>query len=196
MSDFRDEYLYAPDPFADVESSYAENGIGRTFASLVFTYKPKTVVEFGVLNGYSTLWFGKAMKELDHRGIVIGYDLWEKYEHKKGCLAEVAQRIEEAGLEHQVRLGEADIFEWAKNPEPFDILHVDISNDGDKLLRVYEMLKGRPETKGALMVFEGGTEERDNIKWMKKYNRKPIIGCGVPYEVIVTYFPGLSMVRL
>jgi predicted O-methyltransferase YrrM len=196
MESFKNRYLIEADPFADVPSSYTQNELGKKLASVVFQEKPKNVVEFGVLNGYSTLWMGKAIQALDNRGRVQGYDLWDDYEHKHGEFTEVAQRIIDNDLCDWVYLGKVDIFEWAQHPQPFDLLHVDISNDGEKLEKLYHMLKGRPQTKGALMVFEGGTPERDEVEWMKKWNKKPICSTNIPYIVIDERFPGLSVVRL
>jgi predicted O-methyltransferase YrrM len=189
-------YLIEPDPFRHLESSYTQNEMGKKLASLVLQEKPKIVIEFGVLNGYSTLWLGKAVSVLNNRGHVYGYDLWENYEHKHGDFATVSNRILENNLGDWITLGELDIFDWAANPDPFDLLHVDISNDGDKLQKLYDMLKDRPQTKGALMVFEGGTPERDQIEWMVKYNKKPICETTIPYTVIDERFPGMSIVRL
>jgi hypothetical protein len=69
---------------------------------------------------------------------------------QSGEFAEVSQRIIDNDLCDWVYLGKVDIFEWAQHPQPFDLLHVDISNDGEKLEKLYHMLKGRPQTKGAL----------------------------------------------
>jgi len=193
---FKDTYLITEDIFKDVSSSYVENELGKKLASLIYQEKPKNVVEFGVLNGYSTLWFGKAISSLANRGHVYGYDLWDDYEHKHGVFADVQKRIVDNDLSDWITLGKMDIFEWAKHPPGFDLLHVDISNDGEKLERLYNLLKDRPQTKGALMVFEGGTKERDEVEWMKKYNKKPITETNIPYIVIEERFPGLSVVRL
>jgi len=60
-------YLIEPDPFRHLESSYTQNEMGKKLASLVLQEKPKIVIEFGVLNGYSTLWLGKAVSVLNNR---------------------------------------------------------------------------------------------------------------------------------
>lgn len=189
-------YLIEPDPFANVPSSYTQNELGKKLASLVLQEKPKNIVEFGVLNGYSTLWLGKAVASLNNRGHVYGYDLWDDYDFKYGSFEDVKLRIKHYELEDWITLGKMDIFEWAEDPLPFDLLHVDISNDGEKLEALYNLLKGRPQTSGAVMVFEGGTEERDQVEWMIKYGKKPICQANIPYTVIDERFPGLSLVRL
>ena len=48
------------------------------------------------------------------------------------------------------------------------------------------------------MIFEGGTEERDNIEWMLKYNKTPInsIKEEINYVVLNESFPSVSKVLL
>jgi len=47
--------------------------------------------------------------------------------------------------------------------EDFDLLHLDISNDGKTVTDVFNRIKSKIEN-GSTMIFEGGTEERDNIE--------------------------------
>jgi hypothetical protein len=54
-----------------------------------------------------------------------------------------------------------------------DFLHMDISNDGDILKKTIECWGPKIST-GGIIAFEGGSVERDNVEWMKKYHRKPI----------------------
>jgi hypothetical protein len=85
-----------------------------------------------------------------------------------------------------------DYFEWLKNPESFDLIHLDISNTGDTILKTYNLLP-----KGSIVMFEGGSIERDNIEWMKKYNATPInsIKNTIDYQVIDSNFPSLSIFK-
>jgi hypothetical protein len=48
------------------------------------------------------------------------------------------------------------------------------------------------------MIFEGGSVERDNIEWMKKYNKVPInsIKNIINYEVLNQNFPSISKILL
>jgi hypothetical protein len=47
---------------------------------------------------------------------------------------------------------------------------------------------------GKHILFEGGSIERDNVEWMKKYNKQPInsIKSFIQYEVISDKFPSIS----
>lgn len=48
----------------DIESSYRDNDLGRTLYDLVLKYKPKKIVEHGILFGYSTVAMAQALDEL------------------------------------------------------------------------------------------------------------------------------------
>jgi hypothetical protein len=54
-----------------------------------------------------------------------------------------------------------------------DFLHVDLSNDGDSLRRTMEVWhpKLRP---GGMLLFEGGSAQRDQISWMQEFDKVPI----------------------
>lgn len=169
----------------DIESSYRENDLGRTLYDLVLEHKPTTVIEFGTLNGYSAVCIGLALKKLGH-GALISYDLWDEYKFKKGNKAHVEEVLVKYGVEDFVALKQGNFDTWV--PEPFDLMHVDISNDGSVLTRLQKKTVGM----GGLVLFEGGSPQRDRCEWMLKYNKQPMQSCGVRYEVINEDFPSLS----
>ncbi len=175
----------------DIESSYKENDIGRTLYELVLRLKPQKIVEFGILYGYSTVAMAMALDELGS-GHIHAYDLFEDYPFKHGTLEEVGDTVRRYGLSKYVTLEKKNFDEWLANPEPFDLLHVDVSNKGDTIERLYEAVSDRIYH-GATVIFEGGSEDRDNVDWMKKYNAKKINDSGVPFKVLNSRFPSLSM---
>ena len=83
--------------------------------------------------------------------------------------------------------------------EQFDLIHIDISNDGEKIKKIYDKLKSNNNIKNSIMLLEGGTEERDKVEWMEKFNKQKIYPLleskQVPYQIIVYDFPRLSMVK-
>lgn len=175
----------------EIESSYKDNNLGITLYNWVIYLKPKVIIDFGVLNGYSTIALAMACKE-NGFGKVKVYDLFEKYEYTRSNLETLIHNLKEYGLIDWVEIEQKNFFDWVKNPEQFDILHLDISNTGDIIKLAYDSLKG----KGGKLMFEGGSEARDRVGWMKVHNKKPINDCGVPYEVINPMFPSLSIVDL
>ena len=66
-----------------VPSSYRENNLGKTLYNYVLDHKPKLIIEFGSLHGYSAIAMGMALHELGE-GKLISYDLWDQYKWKHG----------------------------------------------------------------------------------------------------------------
>lgn len=162
-----------------LRSSYIENNYGAIFEKTVEIFMPHKVVEIGVLDGYSLLYMArgaKRSKEINnHLPVINAYDLWEDYEYKHGSALEVQELLDNHGVGNLVTLHKKDAFsvheEYAEHSVCF--LHVDISNDGDILNKIVERWDDKLSF-GGLFFFEGGSEERDNVEWMKKYNKKPI----------------------
>lgn len=163
-----------------MRSSYKENNYGSVLESLIYGLKPKKVVEFGVLDGYSTLHIAFALRfnaTLGHSSVFHAWDLWGNYRFNHGNREEVYQMLIDKGLDKFVILGTGDCIgdvvhkQYTNNS--IDFMHVDISNDGDKLLKVLDIWSDKIRS-GGIIAFEGGTSERDNVEWMKKYNKRPI----------------------
>ncbi len=179
-----------------IESSYKENDLGRSLFDIVLKQKPKKIIDFGVLDGYSTIAMAMALSTIEKeigswQGKIFAYDLWEKYPYKHVAKQQTIDNIKKYNLEKYVEFVEMDFFDWIKHPESFDLLHLDISNKGETIEMLYQAVRDQVEN-GSIVLFEGGTKERDNVEWMKKYNYKKISETKVPYEIINPSFPGLS----
>jgi predicted O-methyltransferase YrrM len=175
---------------SDIESSYQENDLGHTLYDLVLVNKPLKIIEFGVLYGYSTIAMAQALKVVG-KGKIDAYDLWTKYSYKHSTLSDTQANINNYGLTEYVNLLYGDFDSWV--PEPFDLMHIDISNTGETIEKAYEKLKSYL-AQGSIVVFEGGTLERDNVEWMKVFKKKPIRKTNINYKVINPDFPGLSQI--
>lgn len=186
--------------YKEIYSSYSKNNIGKNFREIILTYKPKKIIEFGVLDGYSTISMAQALKELKSDGNITAYDLWEKYPYKHSTKEKVVENLKRYDVYQYVTLKDGDIFEWVEKNEQFDLIHIDISNDGEKIRQIYNKLKLNKNCKNSIMLFEGGTKERDEVEWMTKFNKQKIyplsVSKEVPYELVTDLFPGLSMVKL
>lgn len=172
----------------DIPSSYRKNDLGKTLYDLVLSVKPNRIVEFGVLHGYSTVAMAMALDELG-KGKIKAYDLWDDYEHNHGVRWKVMVELMNRKLGKYVDLCYGDFQNW--DIEPCDMIHLDISNDGKTIRKAFEKIR-RANWNG-VFVFEGGSLERDEIEWMKKYKKLPISKCGVPYRLINSRFPSLSI---
>jgi len=155
-----------------VRTSYRENEFGEIFYKIVKSYKPQTIVELGILDGYSTLHLAQGL-HFNNSGHLYGYDLWDDYEYKHGNMDEVYEMLRDNGVSSYVTLFKGDAFdvhdEWAD--DTIDFLHVDISNDGRVIREIMELW--HPKVSG-IIAFEGGSEERDRVDWMLKYDKEPI----------------------
>jgi predicted O-methyltransferase YrrM len=190
-----------------IESSYATNNFGDIFYYTVQSRLPQLIVEFGILHGYSTYYLAKGLQaniSKQYTGKLISYDLFDQYEYNHGNREEVELLLNTYGLSQFVEIRQGNIFEVCNEFKDLsiDILHVDISNDGDILKKVVEYWDTKLQLQG-IILFEGGSEERDNIEWMKKYNKKSIrqeMDTNLIFKskyIIGTYekFPSLSVLR-
>lgn len=177
----------------DIDSSFHEHDLGRTLYDLVLEKRPKKIVEWGVLYGYSTVAMAMALDELGE-GHIVGYDLFDKYPFNHSTIEQTQGNIDRYGVSKHVTLRQGDFREWIKDPEQFDLLHVDISNHGDTIKELYEGVKDRVDA-GATVIFEGGvTGEREQIPWMVKYGLPKISESGVAYKVLDERFPSISQI--
>lgn len=171
----------------DLESSYEQHNIGKTLYDYVRFHKPKKVVDFGVLNGYSTIVIAQALRE-NGEGKVFAYDLFDDYEYKHSQRDILERNLKDYGMREWVEVEKKNFYDWIKDPDDFDMLHLDISNDGDIIDLLWEKFGGTDK----IILFEGGSEQRDRVGWMVKYNRKPINDSKAQFEVINKRFPSLS----
>ena len=178
-----------------IESSYYKNNIGETIYETIIKKQPKKVIEFGCLYGYSTVAIAMALRKLGG-GKLKCYDLWENYKYKHSTIKKTIQNIQSYGLNDYVDFVEMDYFDWLANPEDFDIMHLDISNTGDIILKTFHSLNEKIKN-GSIVLFEGGSEERDNVEWMIKYDSIPInsVKKETNYKVINSNFPSLSIIQ-
>ena len=179
----------------DIESSYRKNNLGQVLFDITSDYRPQKVVEFGVYRGYSTVCIAQAL-QMHEQGHIIACDLWEKYEFKHTAMDIAQSYLDEWGVEDRATLWQADYYQWLENPCRFDMLHLDISNNGDIIEQTLTKLAPQIEA-GAIVVFEGGSKERDEVEWMKKFNKRPInpLQEKFGFEILDERFPSLSIAR-
>lgn len=124
------------------------------------------VIEFGILDGYSLERFAK------HDSEVYAYDIFDEFQ---GNHAQKDTLEKKFSSYPNVHIMYGDFYEMHEQfeDESIDILHVDIANNGDvaEFMFKYYMRKLKPE---GVVLFEGGSEERDQVEWMRRYNKPPI----------------------
>lgn len=176
-----------------VPSSNASNNLGETLYRTVLQLKPAVVVEFGVLNGYSTMSIAQALRDL-RAGHLWSCDLWEDCPYHHGDRSEVTRALQAAELTEFVTLGKMDFWEWLRQPTRFDLLSIDIANCGRVVRAAADLLKGEI-ARDSVVIFEGGTTERDLVWWMVKYGREPIapLQGELGFRVLDERFPSWSI---
>lgn len=188
-----------------MHSSYAQHNYADVFKAVVSASQPTTCVELGCLEGYSTIAIARGLQENfskgGGRGHLDAHDLFETYQYRHSPMERTKQNIDEAGVGDFVTLHQGNAFQAHElyNEGQVHLLHIDISNTGDVLRTM--MKNWDPKmVLGGIILFEGGTEERDQVEWMKKYDM-PSIKVALETDPIIeknyvfgTYmqFPGLT----
>ena len=157
-----------------MKSSYNNSITYKEFLDgLVFCKNPKTIVEFGILEGLSLNSFiensGPSCK-------IKAYDIFEEF---NGNGANKDQLLKRFAKHENIMIEYGDYYKKYTEIEDssIDILHIDIANNGDVLEFTIEHYLPKL-SKNGLLIFEGGSNERDNIEWMNIYNKpkiRPII---------------------
>ena len=157
-------------------SSYAKNNLGEILLTHIKCFRPLVAVELGVLDGYSTSFIAQGLKVNKERwglnGHLDSYDLWESYQYRHGDFISVSNMLIDLDIKEFVTLHKGDAFEVWKNYQDKSVhfLHVDISNTGETL-RDIMVLWDRKIYQGSIILFEGGSEERDKEKWMIEHHK-------------------------
>ena len=79
--------------------------------------------------------------------------------------------------------------------EDFDLMHIDISNNGDVIKKIHTRLSQNKSIKTGPIFFEGGTQERDKVEWMIEYDKREMypLKDELSYDIVDSRFPGLSV---
>jgi len=154
-----------------MESSYQKNNYGEVFSFIVDAFKPVNCVELGVLNGYSAFHIGAQLRKIG-RGRLQVYDLFEDYPYRHSSEADVRELFKNCD---NVEIFKRDAFTVADlyQDRTVDFIHVDLSNTGDIVRKIMEQWDQKM-VQGGVVLFEGGSEERDCMEWMNKYSKEPI----------------------
>jgi len=154
-----------------MNSSYKNKDIdyGELIDAITFLQTPKSILEIGLLDGYSLQHF---IDNTDsNKTIINAYDIFDKF---NGNHANETMLNERFKNNHNVTINYGDFYELHKDIDIFyDIIHIDIANNGD--IYEYAIQNYLPKlTNSGLMILEGGSSERDDVYWMIKYNKPPI----------------------
>ena len=158
-----------------MKSSYSINLYGDLIRSLILVNKPKSILEIGVLDGFSTLIIASTIKKIKLKSKFDAYDLFENYQYNSSKYEDVLSLIKKFKLSKYVNLMNGDFLNIHKNYKnnSMDFAHVDISNNGNTINYFFEYYD-KIMKEGSIILFEGGSILRDEVHWMKKYINKTI----------------------
>lgn len=153
-----------------VHSTYKDHGYGNFFYALTRVLKPRQCVELGVLGGFSLLSVAAALRD-NGMGRIHGVDLFENYPHRNALYSRVQDHVRTCGLEKWSLIESAEAASAHAQHTDVDMLHVDLSNDGDTYRSTFGQWSGKVRQ---AILLEGGSVERDSVEWMKEYRKPPI----------------------
>ena len=158
------------------------------FDTILYLNKPKNILEIGILDGYSLELFAKYNNETK----IKAYDIFEEF---NGNHAKKNKLIEEFSEYSNVEINYGDFYELHKKIDSYDIIHIDIANNGDVFNYAIENYLPKLSEKG-VMILEGGSEERDDVEWMIKYNKPKINPVIQKYNLkVLGTFPSITIVK-
>ena len=137
---------------------------GDLLESISFTKKPNNILEIGILDGYSITSFLNGYKATK----IDAYDLSDDFNGNHSNKDYIIDKFKN----DNVSINYGDFYNL-KISKKYDLIHIDIANNGE----VYEFaIKNYlPKlNKNGILILEGGSEERDNISWLIKYNKPKI----------------------
>jgi len=176
-------------------SSYKNEKFSKVLKTLCILKKPKKIVEFGILDGYSLDCF---LDATDDSCVIEAYDLFDDFPYNSAQIDTIFPRYSE---NQRVRIKKSDIFksEDLFEDNTIDIFHIDVANNGETYEFCIQKLMPKLAQSG-ILVMEGGSSERDNCDWMIKYNKPKIRETLSKYSDIYDIkvfneFPSLTIIQ-
>lgn len=176
-----------------MNSSYKNSlNYSDIFKTICFIHNPKQIVEIGILDGYSL----KAIAETLPLSNIQAFDIFEDF-NGNGSKRDIVEKFKSY---NNVKINYGDFYKIHFPHHSIDLLHIDIANNGDVYEFVFENYIKYMKP-GGIILLEGGSKERDQVEWMKKYNKTKI------YPVIEKFkskysiynldkFPSLTIVKI
>lgn len=151
-----------------MNSSYKNNDLnyGDLLNSITYNLNPKTIIEFGILDGFSLNCFNEYSNDSCN---IYAYDIFDTF---NGNHADKEALLEKFKKDQKINIDFGDFYKKLTDlkDNSIDILHIDIANNGDVYEFVFNNYINKLSDYG-IIILEGGSYERDNIEWMNKYNK-------------------------
>jgi predicted O-methyltransferase YrrM len=177
-----------------MKSSYvnADINYGDILSSIAFTQAPRTVVEIGILDGFS---LEKLVQATPPTTKIMAYDIFDEFNGNSADMEELQNKFKNHS---RVEINYGDFYNLNNIINGnLDIIHIDIANDGNVYKFAVENYMNLLSRKG-IIVLEGGSRERDEVDWMKRYEKPPITeylkSLTLPHKTLGK-FPSITMIK-
>ena len=154
-----------------MNSSYQNKDIdyGELLEAFTLSKNPTSILEIGILDGYSLQHFIKSTNPQTTN--IAAYDIFDQFIGNHANEAELKERFKNNS---NVSIKYGDFYELHKElKSQIDVIHIDIANNGDTYEYAIQHYLPKLSATG-IMLLEGGSKERDEIEWMRKYNKPKI----------------------
>lgn len=154
------------------KSAYDRNNISwkELFQTLIFMVNPKKIVEFGILDGFTLDIF---LSNTDEKCSIDAYDLFEKGLGKHSDYKYIKDKYSDY---KNCKIKKLDFYGGHNFYEDgsIDILHIDICPDKNTYVYAIDNYFSKL-SKNGIMILDGGSKERDEVWWMLKFDKNPIL---------------------
>ena len=174
-----------------IRSSYKNKNLnyGDIFETILFLNKPKSILEIGILDGFSLDIFAK---NTSSDTIIEAYDIFDEF---NGNGASKDFLLEKFKSYKNIKIEYGDFYKLHKNINNFDIIHIDIANNGDVIEYALNNYVSKLNENG-IIIFEGGSIDRDNVEWMIKYDKPKINPLIKKYNLkLIGSFPSICIYK-
>ena len=174
-----------------IKTSYNNKNLnyGDIFEIILFLSKPKSILEVGILDGFSLDIFAK---NTSSDTIIEAYDIFDEFNGNGASKDFLLNKFKSYS---NIKIEYGDFYKLHKNINNFDLIHIDIANNGDIIEYALNNYISKLNENG-IIIFEGGSLERDNIDWMIKYDKPKINPIVKKYNLkLIGSFPSVCIFK-